>query len=280
MLIICSGPDTYHARKKARELVAAFREKFDSSGYSTDVLNDPDVEDVLNRLGSPSLFAQKRFIRCDGLLSSLKIADVRKLAKRLLADSDQTIVLSVEDEPLSSKIETEFEGVKIVSYPFPLLSGRAFEEAVSALANQHRVSAQRTKVVANCADGDMWYAEQEIEKCAANPEYQPVSLSTASTSSLFDLADAYLRGSLGWRSKLRSSEEADGASVVFSGQARSWNRVIDGEAGGLHPFVARKMQQLRSTRNQQQETIRQTEAALFASRTGLATAEESQNLFQ
>jgi hypothetical protein len=34
MIIVCSGPDTYRAREKARELTAAFREKHDPQGLA------------------------------------------------------------------------------------------------------------------------------------------------------------------------------------------------------------------------------------------------------
>ncbi len=280
MLIICSGPDTYHARKKARDLVAAFREKYDPQGYSTDILHTVDVDDVLNRLGSPSLFAQKRFIRCDGLLASAKIADVRKLAKRLASDNEQTIVLSVEDEPLSSKTEKEFEGLKIVSYAHPFLHGRAFEDVVIALATQRGVAGERAKRLSALIDGDMWLVDQELQKYAANPDYQFQPMNSDTSSTVFELADTYLRGFPGWRARLDSSDELDGIVSVFPGQTRSFARVLTGDSDGLPPFIVKKLQQLRSTRKIPVQTVLQTTAVLFAARTGLATGKESLQILE
>jgi hypothetical protein len=280
MLIICSGPDTYHARKKARDLVAAFREKHDPAGYSTDILNDVDIDAVLNRLGSPSLFAQKRFIRCDGLLASLKIADIRKLAKRLETDHDQTILLTVEDESIASKTEKEFEGVKIVSYPHPLLSGRAFEDAVIALAIQRGVHVDRARKLAHETNGDMWLADQELQKYAANLDYQFSSTNSGSSASFFELADSFLRGSSAWRTRLDSSDELDGAVSVFPGQARSFARVMSGQTDGIPVFIIKKMQQLRSSRTIPVKTILQTAALLYATRTGLSSAKEALQILQ
>src|SRR5262245_59678086 len=98
MLLICAGPDTWRTREKARELQAAFIAKHDPQGVSTNVLPDADFSAILNALGTSSLFAQKRFIRVNGLFEKLKIADVRALAKRLEADADQSILVTLETE--------------------------------------------------------------------------------------------------------------------------------------------------------------------------------------
>lgn len=279
MLIVCAGPDTYHARKRARELVAAFRAKHDPTGYSTSNCTGSSLDDLLSQLGSPSLFAVKRLIRCDGLLEDLKIADVRRLAKRLLADQDQTIVLSVEDEAVPTKIEKEFEGVKIVTYSYSLLTGRLFAAAVASLAQEAGVDAQRAAAVAVLADGDMWIADQEIAKCAANAHYIPLSAqSAASGVSLFDLADAYLRRTSSWRTHLSNANESDGAPMVFSAQARTFLRVTAGSAEGVHPYVVKKMQQAAIAPHRGSSALLSALSALVASRSSLASGDEWQSL--
>jgi DNA polymerase III delta subunit len=176
MIIVCSGPDTYSARQKARELGDAFKQKFDPSGYSTEVMTTPDVKELMNRMSAPSFFATKRFIRCDGLFAKIKIADVRALAKRVEADGDTTIVVTVEDETPPEKHTSEFEKGRIVLYPYPLLQGSKFLAWCVIRAKTLGATEQDAKEIAERTDGDAWFAEQELMKRAVNPKAELVEV--------------------------------------------------------------------------------------------------------
>lgn len=277
MLIVCSGPDTYHARKKARELVAAFRAKHDPTGYSTEIVNEPDLQEILKHLGSPSLFAQKRMIRCDDLFESMKIADVRALAKRLEQDAEQTILLTVEEESLSPKIEKEFEKIKLVSYAHPLLTGAKFASFVLQRAKELNVSAELASQIAKNTDGDAWLADSELQKCSADPHAQ-LMCSDDAFGNVFDVAESFLAQSSGWRSRIETLDEPEGAVNVFLSQARSFARVKDGEDSGVHPYAVRKLSSLRASKDQVKKSLHDSIKALIASRQGLSAIGEENSL--
>lgn len=280
MLIICSGPDTYHARKKARELVSAFRAKHDPTGYSTEVI-DVDatraLSSVLERIGSSSLFAQKRLIRCDGFLEDLKIADVRTLAKRLEADNEQTIVLSFENEPISSKYEQEFEKIKLVHYSFPLLFGAKFAAAVSARAQQLGVISKVAEEIARDTASDMWLAESELQKCSAYLDAPRIHAGQVEKN-IFEAAESFLIQRHGWRVKLESVDEPEAAPSIFLSQARTFVRVADGETKNVHPYAVRKFSSLRLPVTRRREALLGSMQAFVASRQGYSSGSEANAL--
>ncbi len=278
MLILCSGSDTYHARKKARELVAAFRQKHDPSGYSTEVMQGGAIHELpllLTRLGSPSLFAAKRLIRCDGLLNKLKIADVRQLAKRLESAGDDIIILSVEDEPPVDKILKEFNGIKLVHYPYPPLSGAKFLTAVTSRAQELGVSDELAKEIARRTDGDMWRAEHELEKASANPNTLLIQ-GADDPGTVFDAADAYLTERAGWRERVASFPDESMVSILAT-QARTFARVHDGETAGVHPYVARKYSMMKISDGRAHEKFLHAIRSLVVAR-NFANEEEGQTL--
>lgn len=281
MLIICSGPDTYHARQKARTLLAAFRAKHDPTGYSTEVI-DADASRaiplLLERIGSPSLFAQKRMIRCDGFFANAKLADVRMLAKRLEADHEQTVLLSFEQESLSPKHEKEFEKVKLVRYTHPLLFGAKFLAVVLKRAEELGVPSNIATEIARETDGDVWLADSELQKCGANPD-APRAQTNQIEKDIFEAAEAFLTQKSGWRATLESVDEPEAAPSVFLSQSRTCARVADREIQNLHPYAVRKCSALRLSASQCRETLLGAIRAFVASRQGLSDANEADVLF-
>jgi len=239
MLIICSGPDTWQARKKARELVEAFRAKHDASGFSTETLNSDDFSSVLNQIGSPSIFSPKRMIRCDGLLEGIKANQLKLLAGRLKSDEDKTIVLTVETEVKESALK-ELKGVAVYHYSYSLLSGMAFDKWCVQRAHDLGVSDEKAHEISQRCQADVWQAEQELNKLAANPG-APLAELEMDPGSVFDAADKYFSADAGWRSVFYSLRDEQLTSILLS-QARSAIRVRDNETGKLPYFVVRKMQ--------------------------------------
>ena len=106
MLIICTGPDTWSAHEKARDLAKGFRDKYDSTGASVTTIHEATFSEVMNQFGAPSLFAKKVFVRADGWMSKIKPEDFKKLHERILKDGDMTILVAVMDE-LPVKIDSD-----------------------------------------------------------------------------------------------------------------------------------------------------------------------------
>lgn len=242
MLIICSGPDTWSARKKAKELLRAFRDKHDPQGFSISVMPEPDLASLLQQFGAPSLFSAKRFIRCDGLLEKIKVADSRLLAKRLIEDQDMTIVLTVEAEAIAAKTLEALKDAHVVTYAFPQSEGKAFQDWCVRYAAQHGVPEARAREVALLAV-DTWNAAQMIEMCAANPQAEIVP-AFSQEAGIFEVVEAFLRQKP-WRD-LAHDVEPDAFLATAISQVRSAIRVQDGVTQGLHPFVVKKLSGLRT----------------------------------
>lgn len=274
MIIVCSGPDTYRARQKARELVAAFRGKHDPEGLATEVLDDvPTPEMLLSRLGSTSLFSSKKLVRADGLLTKMKIADVRTLASRLEKDKDGTIVLTLETEPPHAKTLEALKPAPLFHYPFVILTGTAFRVWIRDESKKLDIPLSIADRVAEYAEGDSWFAVQEMKKQSAHAH--DVSTERSSDATVFDVADAVLSERQGWRVMLDNLDDDNAINMLLS-QARSYLRVRDGHAEGLHPYVAKKLKSLRSPHPV--ETFSKILQALVASRTSLSSGQETESI--
>ena len=200
---------------------------------------------------------------------------MRQLTKRLESVRDDTIILSVEEEPPVEKILKEFAGIKLVQYPFPFLTGAKFVAAVTHRAQEIGVSQSIAQEIARRTDGDMWFAEQELEKASANPSMQLIS-SIDVSGTVFDAADAYLLGRSGWRERVASFPDESMVSILAT-QSRTFTRVRDGETAGVHPYVARKFSTIKISDALARQRFLGALRALYAARQ-CATDEESQTL--
>lgn len=274
MLLICSGPDTWSAHAKARELEAAFRQKHDPQGLSVETADASQFKDVLSGLSTPSFFSPKRFIRSTGLLESLKIADVRALAKRLQGDQDSLVFVTIEDEPPSAKILSEFEGIKVIRYDHPLLRGASFLAWCKARAQKIGASVKDAEDIARRTDGDAWLADQELLKRSAHPN-APLVMTDEEAGSVFDVSESYLRKSPHWRSDIRALSDSQPLMVMTS-QARSAVRTQSGDTSGVHPFVVKKLSQIR--RSDVGASFLKAIQAIVATRQSLAQNGEEETL--
>lgn len=274
MIIVCSGPDTYHAREKARELVTAFREKHDQQGLAIDIVDGSEgLPVLLSRLAGGSLFAKKKLVRADGCLEKMKIADVRTLATALQKDGDGTIVLTVEEEQPNAKTLEALKSAPLFHYPFELQLGASFRAWVRKEAIKKGVPETTADAIAMQTDGDAWSAIHELDKQAAHPH--DVDVTRGDGETIFSVADAIVARPAGWRSRLAEFGE-DGAVSVGLGQARSFIEVRDGYATTVHPYVARKLSSMRVA-DPESRSITLLRGFL-SSRTGLSTGPETETL--
>ncbi|MFA5936096.1 MAG: hypothetical protein WC787_04575 [Patescibacteria group bacterium] len=275
MIIVCSGPDTYRAREKARELVAAFREKHDPNGLATDTVDGSEgLPVLLSRLAGGSLFAKKKLIRADGCLEKMKIADVRILVAKLETDKDASIVLTVEEEAPNAKTLEALKAAPLFHYPFELQTGTAFRTWVRTEAKRLQVADETADAIAVMAEGDAWLAIRELEKQGAHP-HELSTTGVSSEATVFSIADAVLSERTKWRSELDNFVE-DGAVSVALGQTRSYLEIRDGFGDTVHPYVARKLRSMiLKNPNKRFATLIKT---FIASRSGLTSGKEPQTL--
>lgn len=271
MLILCTGPDTYRARKKAKELERAFRAKFDPSGYATvvDSMLPPDV--LALQLGTKSLFAPSKFFRRDRLMADISASALKTLIKQLSGDQDNLIVVSVEETSLDAKTSKALEALKVIVYPYPALDQRAFETWCVAEAVERGVPAERGLAVARAVEsGDTWLAAQEIAKASADPEASLCGRQDKEAG-VFAVTDAFVAG-FPWRSSAIRLEDAPFA--VFLSQLRSVVRVRDDATQGIHSFLVKKLSQGRLQAKDVTTRFRGLLFALVAQRQYLASEDE------
>lgn len=269
MIIICSGPDTFRAREKARDLVKAFRKKHDPTGLSVDVIDGTDgIKPLLERLGAGSLFAPKKLIRADGCLEKMNIADVRTLASRLAADADATVVLTVETDAPDKKTIDALKNAPCHLYAFPIQTETAFRAWVRARAAAMGVSDAIADIVGEAAEGDSWQAVAELQKQSASS--QEFGRTSSGDASVYEIAERFISGGA-WRKTLMETTP-ENALTTFLSQMRACLRVQDGAVAGLHPYLAKKMQRVRPKSGN--ERFRDVLAAMVSSRSSLAIGDE------
>lgn len=244
MLIVCSGPDTFRALKKARELEVAFKQKYDAQGLSVEHISSGKsaITEIAARAGAVSLFASRRFVRTSNVLAEATKVQRGTLKKVLMGDQDGFIVLSVEEEPPIATVLKELEPeVKIVRYDFAASQGEAFfawarEEA----AEMGFVDEKIVREIARATEGDSWSCYFELMKRAAYPEAE-TSLMDSAEGTIFSFADAYVAGRPEWWGLAGQADFIKQTATTFLMQTRSALRVRDGAVEGLHSFVVRKM---------------------------------------
>lgn len=243
MLIICSGPDTFRALQKARELEAAFKQKYDAGGLSIErIASGKDaVTEIAARAGAISLFAPRRFVRTAQVLSEASKAQRTTLKKALAGDQDGFILLTIEDEPPSATTLKELGEVKTVRYDFPVMQPAAFMKW--ALEEAKRMGLQDEKsvrAIVEATEGDTWRCYSEMMKRAAWGGSETIAMDNE--KSMFAFADAYVRGQSFWLDLIGDSSLEKQMLTTFLSQARAAVRVRDGATEGIHSFVARKLQ--------------------------------------
>lgn len=286
MLIVCIGPDLYRAIDKARELEAAFRQKYDIDGSSIEQLHEEGtelVDAVVQRVNTVSLFTPRRFVRVRNLLNGCPKGRVGALEKALSVDPEHVIVVSVEENlPPDATLKTLAALPKYVRYDFSRLEPRGFETWVreQAVKLGCLISVKQVAHVAEMSYGDSWQAALRIIELAAGGDASgfPVSHSAGQSGerNLFDWADAYLKQDPMWRQGV----ERVGADTLlhpFLSQLRTFQRVQDGEDAGIPPFVARKLRGIPSM-DVEERFLRLTESILLQ-RQGFLREEELAVLF-
>ncbi|MDO8583765.1 MAG: hypothetical protein Q7R83_01150 [bacterium] len=243
MLLVCTGPDTFRAQKKARELEQAFREKYDLQGSSMERLlpGKDGVDEVIERANTVSLFSPRRFMRAASLLSECPKGKQAALIQALSKDPENIIVVDIEEDVPTDTVWKTFSGIeKIIKYSFPLLHGAEFLSwAVEAAATLKVADLAVVRALATDHDGDNWYVWNELMKIAAGGTWERSE--TTQEQTIYQVADAYVRQQKRWTSVLLDQDLLAQAMTTFVSQSRAALRVRDRATNGMHPFLQKKM---------------------------------------
>ena len=247
MLILCVGPDTFRAQERERELMAHFAQKYDVEQTSMERLEESGsalVDQLIERMHTPSLFTPRRFVRTHNLLADCPKGKYASLHQALTRDPEYTIIVDREDEPPSDQLLRAITtDVKVTRYDYPCLQGVAFTIFVEQWAKRLDC-ADHTLIqrIATEAQGDSWTAWNELLKCSAGGT---LGVRSEEVSSLYELADAFLQAKPEWRTDLARAAQTPQEMQAFLGQVRALLRVRDGAAHTLPSFIVRKLQSWR-----------------------------------
>lgn len=240
MLLVCTGPDTFQALKKAQELERAYREKYDPKGVSVDRVPDTKPLDAIRGRMGGGLFAQKAFLRATGLVASWKKADWSQAAEVFARDADGTIVVTLEEE-----LSAEYEAViaawpKAKVYRHETLSGAAFFTWAEAAAKSEGAAWDAAlRQFAASVEGDSWSFWNALPRWKATRTL-PETLTEA--VSPFARAEQYLKEELRERAFVAVEDDLSGLLVQ---QARQALRVASNVPDPRMPmFAQRKWQRL------------------------------------
>lgn len=276
MLLICAGPDSFRAQRKAQELERVFCDKYDPNHSSVERIENGKgaIEAVAERVNTVSLFSPRRFLRTTNLLTGATKAQQEMLAKTLAKEPENVIVVSLEEElPAWTKEKTFTSRVKVIFYEYPFLKGNEFTQWVNSVAAEIGVDARSPAVrqLISIAGGDSWLVWNEIQKLGAGGEASLIKLEDDCTA--FQYAEWYLAGQQRRREILQNKDGSSANLSTLLGQTRSALRVRDGAEAGIHPFVIKKMRAFSA--NDLEQAFAGVLLTLFMQRNGLADETES-----
>ncbi|HPN15188.1 MAG TPA: hypothetical protein PLF71_03690 [bacterium] len=240
MLIICAGPESFLARQKVRELIDAYQQKHDPSGRSIERLeHQSTLQDVLGRLGNMDLFASKKLLKYENLLTGLTPAQTKKLNQAVLKDADQNIVLTEEDKLPPAKIMEHFSKEKTFVYEYQKLSASDLRQAVVAICRQNELKAELADRLIALYPNDLWAINTAVQMISVSGLLPDQTLPD-SQSNLFNTVDNLLQQKNQVQTGLMGMDAQEILPLLIS-QALNWHKVKHGQAQGVHPYVQKKL---------------------------------------
>jgi len=274
MLIVCSGPDSFRAKQKIRGYVASFKEKYDKTGKSVEFLDGATAYgEVVARLSSPSLFNPKGMLVCSGLLDGLKVAQIKALSKALAADGDSNVVLDYEDKKPTQKTLEYFADKTVLLYPHDELEGQALRKEVQGMCQKYGVDQKQADNLIGAYGNDLWSIESALQIASVGMDIG--NLDQNEQTNLFQLAESIMTSDGSWLNRASNTDQDDLLNVLIS-QFRSWHQVQAGCVDGVHPYVQKKMANLRV--NDPNLKTLAAFRALYAARNSLSQGRESETM--
>ncbi|HAU66535.1 MAG: polymerase III subunit delta protein [Candidatus Uhrbacteria bacterium GW2011_GWF2_39_13] len=188
MLIFVYGDDTFRVQEKVRQMIKAFREKFDPSGlnvseYSFEGTKKGILGEILGSARTLPFFGKKRMIIVRQLISEVKTPEVQAWVTGFIDLPESSIVIfwetlepkALEKRPLFKKLS---EIAEVHSYTFPQLHGSALNKWVQ-IRLKERGAIMETEALSSLVERvgpDLWRMDQEIGKLVAYAHDKPITL--------------------------------------------------------------------------------------------------------
>lgn len=277
MLIICAGPETFLAHQKTRELVEAYRQKHVSQGATIEHLEaQTSILEAMAKLSSQGLFSSKRLLKYENLLSGVTQTQAKQLSKSLVADANQTIVLTYEDKAPAKKILELFPQDLLFVYQYETLKGRELLQWISARCKFYGVETATAEKLIELHENDLWAIDTSLQIIQALGAVDQINKTFEAQNQVFSVIDQFFKQNSVWREQA-ATLDAQELLPLLTSQLINWHKIQSGQTEGIHPFVQKKLSGIRLS--DPDEKALQVIRALYASRHSLAQNQEILQIF-
>ncbi len=271
MLIICAGPESFLARQKVRELIEAYKQKHDPAGRSIEHLeHQSTLSDAFGRLGNMDLFASKKLLKYENLLTGITPAQTKKLNLAIVKDADQNIILTQEDKLPTTKIMEHFSKEKVFVYEYQKLSASDLQKTVLNICHKNNIDPNLAEQLIESCANDLWAINTAAQMISISGQL-PGEVRTGTQTNVFDMIDDLLRQTKNYESNLKDMDAQEIMPLLIS-QSLNWHKIKHQQTQGIHPYVQKKLLKtiFKNPENRSLNFIR----CLFATRSSLASGKE------
>ncbi|MFA6511724.1 MAG: DNA polymerase III subunit delta [Patescibacteria group bacterium] len=279
MILLLTGPDSYRVFERKRQLIEAFRKKYDEHGNNIAVLSGSEatIDEVIGQTRTAGLFTSNRMIVLDRA-SKAKAAVLKQLTEFFahVTLPEEVVLLLVEPELTTEKTKDRIP-VGITKYlaaltknksvkhePFPPFTPRERKIWAKRRLDDADASCEEAamiRLLAACGD-DTWMLAHELDKLAARAAGAPITEEMVGEMTvgqldvnIFALTDALGEGRGKRALAILEDHFANGETpaYLFAMLGRHVRLLLGAKAMerptadvlvrdlGVHPFVARKV---------------------------------------
>ncbi|MDD2786405.1 MAG: hypothetical protein PHS79_06010 [Patescibacteria group bacterium] len=241
MLIICTGPDTFLARQKVRDLMEAYRQKHVSTGAVIERLEtSTSIQDAISKLSNLGLFATKRLLKYENLFAGITPAQAKKFIQTLTADDNQTVVLTYEDKPPTKKILDLFQKENLFIYAHESLKGTALNKWIVDRCKTYNIATPPTSKLVELFSDNLWAIDTALQSIQVLNNMTVNENGLDNDVGAFALIDEFMQNNPNWRSDFLNNDPHELLPILIS-QIINWNRIKDRQADDVHPYVQKKL---------------------------------------
>ncbi len=174
MIVVLYGPDEYRRRKKLREILAAFKNKYlQGSVLEFDLEDENSLERIREFADAQSMFEPMKLVIMYNLEAGTK--ELAKLIERHAERRELTIVISDSHKPASPfafLLKNKKDSQSIQAQEFEFLKDASWRSFVDAEAKERdvKLSPEALGFLSDAYVRDSWGVATELEKLSGMPK--------------------------------------------------------------------------------------------------------------
>lgn len=171
MIIWVYGEDTFRSRQKLKDLIAKFKQKFDTGGLNLIVFKEKwEPDELIQAVSSAPFLAPKKMVIVENLASRIKEKDIQAMAGYWAKIPESTILVFWEEE--NKPLEKFFSAMPkkdVFYYKYELLSSDEIKKWLMAKAKEKNldIDARTLDLLFNKVGYDLWCLNSEMDKLGA-----------------------------------------------------------------------------------------------------------------